>query len=200
MFKSIKISDSIPQKDELIRNSLDVDNLLNWEMVGLSAVVKKPFKNIISKFEIIQSYLKAAELLSQNINNTVKTLSFRSLGIPFLYLCRQTVELSIKFALEITNVKINKPSHNIKKLWEEFIVKNKMYISNEEKMYIDRITFFIDILNSIDCDGSHFRYAASNNEEIYREKPFFINSEKIVNELLNMVSIIHAIDIDLFFE
>lgn len=151
----------------------------------------------MSKIEIIYSYLHAAEILSKNINlnKNIKLLSLSNVCMPFLYLCRQTAELTIKFALEITNIKIAKPTHNIKSLWELFIEKNESEILEQDKPYIEIVTKFVDVLNLIDNDGMHLRYATSNKNEVYREKPYLINSKNFIIELSNLVTILTNIDL-----
>ena len=73
-------------------------------------------------------------------------LSLRSVWIPFLFLCRQAVELSLKNALKLTNIEIKRPTHNTKELWDVFVKKNKTYIFEGEQCFIKRISVLVEVL------------------------------------------------------
>ena len=200
--KKFIMSNDCPHNDDFLRinhNNLDLKDLKNWELVSASTKMKDEYKYGASKFEMVQSYLHAASILSDNLCiNDIKLISLRSICIPFLYLCRHTAELAVKNALEITNIKINTPSHKIKKMWKLFIEKNQLYINDNETAFIDRISTFVDILDTIDDDGIHLRYATSNNNELYRKTPLLINPNTFITELSNMVVTLSCIDIRLF--
>ena len=168
MFIGIKMSDDIPTKEDFIRNSIDLDRSKGWELISASTIMKNEFKYSGAKFEIVQSYLHAIDILSNpsyngSNNQNFNIVSLRSVWIPFLFLCRQAVELSLKNALELTNIEIKRPTHNIKELWDVFVKENKTYILEGEQCFIKRISVLVEVLDSLDNDGSHFRYSTSNN-------------------------------------
>lgn len=199
MFIGIKMSNDLPTKEDFLRNNIDLDRSKGWELISASTIMKNEFKYSGAKFEIVQSYLHAIDILSNSsYNSNLKMVSLRSVWVPFLFLCRQTVELSLKNALELTNIKIKKPTHNIQKLWNTFIEQNRSYILEEEQSLINRITVLIEVLYSLDSDGSHFRYSASNNNDLYREKPYLINPKNFSNEVHNMALALNCIDVSLF--
>ncbi len=165
--------------------------------------MKKEFKYSGAKFEIVQSYLHVIDILSNpaynnSYNPNLKIVSLRSVWVPFLFLCRQAVELSLKNALELTHIEINKPTHNIKELWDIFVEQNKSFILEEEKGFIKRISVLVEVLDFLDNDGSHFRYSTSNNNELYREKPYLINPKRFSDEVHSMALTLNCIDISLF--
>ena len=203
MFINIKMNNDIPQKEDFIRNNIDLDRSKGWELISASTIMKQEFKYSSAKFEIIQSYLHAIDILSNpsyngSYNPNLKIVSLRSIWVPFLFLCRQAVELSLKNALELTNIKIQTPTHNIKELWEIFVDKNKTYIFEGEQRLIQRISVLIEVLDSLDNDGSHFRYSTSNNDELYRKEPYLINPKRFSDEVHGMALAMNCIDISLF--
>lgn len=203
MFVGIKMRDDIPTKEDFIRNSIDLDRSKGWELISASTIMKNEFKYSGAKFEIVQSYLHAIDILSNpsyngSYNQNLKIVSLRSVWIPFLFLCRQAVELSLKNALELTNIEIKGPTHNIKELWDIFVKENKTYIFEGEQCFIKRISVLVDVLDSLDNDGSHFRYSTSNNNNLYREKPYLINPKQFSDEVHSMALTLNCIDVSLF--
>lgn len=197
MFSNLKISDHIKSQDELVRNSIDLKNSQDWELVCVSSIAKEEVKYSMSKIEIIYSYLHAADILSKNINlnGNIKVLTLSNVCLPFLYLCRQTAELAIKYALEITGIKIPKPTHNIKNLWKRFKEENEDKIFEKDKAFIDIVSNFVDVISLIDYDGMHLRYATSNENKLYRDKPYLIHPKNFIAELNNLVIILTNIDL-----
>ena len=151
MFIGIKMRDDIPTKEDFIRNSIDLDRSKGWKLISASTIMKNEFKYSGAKFEIVQSYLHAIDILSNpsyngSYNQNLKIVSLRSVWIPFLFLCRQAVELSLKNALELTNIEIKRPTHNIKELWDVFVKENKTYIFEGEQCFIKRISVLVEVL------------------------------------------------------
>ena len=201
MFIGIKMSDNIPTKEDFFRENNDWDRSKGWELISASSIMKKEFQYSGAKFEIVQSYLHAIDILSNSsYNQDFKIVSFRSVWIPFLFLCRQAVELSLKNALELTNIKIKGPTHNIKELWDVFVKENKTYIFEGEQCFIKRISVLVEVLDSLDNDGSHFRYSTSNNNDLYREKPYLINPKRFSDEVHSMALTLNCIDVSLFIK
>lgn len=64
MFLGIKMSDDIPTKEDFIRNSIDLDRSKGWKLISASTIMKNEFKYSGEKFEIVQSYLHAIDILS----------------------------------------------------------------------------------------------------------------------------------------
>ena len=84
--------------------------------------------------------------LTRSAIKRILFLSLRSVWIPFLFLCRQAVELSLKNALKLTNIEIKRPTHNTKELWDVFVKKNKTYIFEGEQCFIKRISVLVEVL------------------------------------------------------
>lgn len=139
---------SIPTKEDFIRNSIDLDRSNGWELVSASTIMKNEFKYSGAKFEIVQSYLHAIDILSNpsyngSYNQNFKIVSLRSVWIPFLFLCRQAVEFSLKNALESTNIEIKGPTHNIKELWDIFVKENKTYNLRESNALLNAFLYWL---------------------------------------------------------
>lgn len=203
MFINIKMDDDILTKEDFIRNNIDLDRSKGWELISAYTIMKQEFKYSSAKFEIVQSYLHAIDILSNpscngSYNSNLKIVSLRSIWVPFLFLCRQVVEISLKNALELTNIKIQNPTHNIKELWEIFVDKNKTFIFEGEQRLIQRISILVEVLYYLDNDGSHFRYSTSNKDELYRKEPYLINPKRFSDEVHSMALAMNCIDISLF--
>lgn len=123
MFERIVTTDPIPTREDFIRESINLDESEDWELVSSSTLMKPQYKYSGAKFEIVQSYLRAIEVLSEmvSLNKGIKIISLRTVWVPFLFLCRHTAELAIKNALEISRIEIPKRLHNISKLWSLFL-------------------------------------------------------------------------------
>ena len=197
MFINIKMSNDIPKKEDFVRYNINLDTSKDWELISASTIMKNEYKYGGSKFEIVQSYLHAIDILSKSNSFPIKIISLRSIWVPFLFLCRQVVELSLKNALELTNIRFRNPTHDIKELWQLFLKENEKYINEEDKKFIQRISILIDVLDMLDNDGSHFRYTTSNKNKLYREKPFFINPKLFCDEVHGLALTLNQIDISL---
>ena len=95
----------------------------DWDLLSTSALYKKELRKNTSKVEMIQSYLNASKKMYdvfKTNNHPAPGLSViwsNPLCIPFLFLCRHTTELSIKYYLEKHNINF-KSIHDIKSLYK----------------------------------------------------------------------------------
>ena len=92
-----------------------------------------------------------------------------SLGIPFIFLVRHLIELSIKYFLEADGSPVV-TGHKISKLWTKCKEKSPALSTYDD---------VIECLTIIDDDESHFRYAKDTNGEEYDNQPIFIDYSKI---------------------
>ena len=188
--------DPIPNEDDFIRDHLDLDKSDGWELISASSVMREEFQYSGAKFEIVQSYLHAIDLLAAEPKNygKYKLISMRTVWVPLLFLCRHVMELSLKNALELTNVKVEKPTHNIASLWKKFVESNRPHITKEDRPIIDRIAVLVKVLSKLDPDGEHFRYSTSNKNELFRDKPYLINPKRFSDEVHSAVLALNNID------
>ncbi len=144
-----------------------------WDLLNASSLYKKGLRKNNSKEEMIQSYLNASKSMYyvfKKMNHPDPGLSViwgNSLCIPFLFLCRHTIELSIKYYLEKSSISF-KSTHNIKVLYKKTNIKNEDY---------DELVNTFDIL---DKTGTMLRYSVDNSDKEFREKPYFIKSDRII--------------------
>lgn len=198
MFCSISYNKEFFEKIEYVKNNVEYDNN-DWKIVSISTIMKENFKDEVAKLEIISAYFHAAEILKDNLcmNDGIpglRVISSNSVCLPFLYMCRQTTELAIKYALNVTCQNYKQITHNIKKLWEDFCINNKQYIYENDKWIINTITQYVDVLSKLDSDGCHFRYATSNDEKLYRNKTEFINPKNFIEGLSLIILAIKNFD------
>lgn len=196
LFKRIRMSDAIPTKEDFVRENIDANKSADWELISASTIVREEFKYGMAKFEIVQSYLHAIDILGSNgnPNKELKLISMRSVWVPFLYLCRQTIELALKNTLECMNITLSGPTHDIQTLWNLFLEGTANYSSDEDKPFLKRISVLIEVINDLDADGSHFRYSTSNQNQLYRDKPYIINPKRFSDEVHGLVVALMSLD------
>ena len=74
-----------------------------WDCVSISPFFKEEFRNKTAEKEIADAYLHSAECLymclhrENNPDNGIKVFRMNQMCMPFLFLCRHTIELSIKW-------------------------------------------------------------------------------------------------------
>ena len=183
-------------KDTIDFSSVDRDR---WLLLRFSSFFKEEVRLERAEIELIESYrlafdkmyeaIKSDQLLCnpriEEENSIAKPhamiLKTYSLGIPFIFLARHLIELSIKKFLEDNSSTIE-TGHKISKLWEKCKKKTPAFSAYDE---------VIDCLTMIDDDELYFRYTKDNNGKEYDNKPIIIDYAKIyhrVNQLsINLV-------------
>ncbi|HBO65436.1 MAG TPA: hypothetical protein DD628_01975 [Clostridiales bacterium] len=178
--------------ESFVRDSLDMNSpdLFNWDMVFVSSILKKEYKSDGSEKEVINGYANAVNCIANEIkiqNHSdagVLIVRSNSLVIPFIFLCRHTVELILKYLRKQLSLQ-NPNKHSLRYLWgdiEKAIIESKP----SEKEAVENISEYIYALEKLDPDGSHARYPKSMKGEIYHEKPKFIRVMEI-NAVLQKV-------------
>lgn len=168
-----------------VRDSFNKYITNEWDIIASSSIFKEEFKDNEAEKEVILGYANALNciansLLKQNHSPTViMTLRTDSLTIPFIFLARHTVELTLKYICKLLNIEY-KPKHNLITLWDAIIVAFNKYNSTQDDNF-DDIKTFICALNELDCDGSHARYPKDIKGNLYNEKPKFVNVRNINN-------------------
>ena len=167
------------------RDGVDKYITNEWDIVTSASIFKDEFKPDEAEKEVILGYANALNciadsLLKQNHSSVViMTLRTNSLTIPFIFLARHTVELTLKYICRLLNIEY-KPRHGLIILWDKIIERFNEYncIINDN---FDDIKIFICALEELDCDGSHSRYSKDNKGNLYNDKPKFINVKNINN-------------------
>ncbi len=168
-----------------VRDSFNKYITNEWDIIASSSIFKEEFKDNEAEKEVILGYANALNciadsLLKQNHSPAViMTLRTDSLTIPFIFLARHTVELTLKYICKLLNIEY-KPKHNLTTLWDAIIVAFNKYNSTQDDIF-DDIKTFICALNELDCDGSHARYSKDIKGNLYNEKPKFVNVKNINN-------------------
>ena len=169
-------------ENDFFRYQLDgFSEYSKWECLNPAAFFKEEFRGSAAENEVVLAYANAAGKMAQmlsNENNVIpnhlKVIKDNSLCFPFLFLCRHTVELSIKRAIGVLTGE-KKSVHDIRKLWKLLIPELDENLSVEEKMMITEMSIFVNAIAVLDPDGSQARYSTSNSGELYHEKPIFIS-------------------------
>lgn len=168
-----------------IKDNYDVrKDTLDWALLKSSAIFKDEYKKKQSEMEIIDSYIEGMNTICAQIKKDFRigmcVLKTYSLCIPYLFVCRHTIELILKKSIEI---KINetKKGHDNLKLWREC----KSLYEDKELSYYDEL---IDTINMLDNNGEKFRYTKDKNGMDFENKPLFLNVELLngdINRLKN---------------
>lgn len=150
-----------------------------WECLTPTVFYKEEFRKKMAEKEIVDAYLNAAESVYgrlEQLNNPekgiIKVFWTNQMCMPFLYMCRHTVELSIKYRLKQIGVEYNK-IHRLDNLWST--LRENTEIKNED------FDLLIETLNEIDDDGCKLRYAVDKKDNEYNDEPRFIRTDLILD-------------------
>lgn len=188
-------------KKMFVRDGFDGYISNDWDIIACSSIFKEEFKDNEAEKEVILSYANALNciansLLKQNHSpEVVMTFRTNSLTIPFIFLARHTVELTLKYICRLLSIGC-RPKHNLIPLWDEIIATFKKYNLIQD-VSLENIKIFIVALEELDQDGSHSRYSKDNKGALYNNKPKFINVRTINNfiqdffiKLVNSITIV----------
>lgn len=147
-------------------NGLNDPCLKDYDPLLFSACFKEEYKRSKMTEEYIKSFIEAAKALSKatkeqqsNFPEINKIFYSYSLTLPTLYLCRHSMEMVIKYSLEILHVEFKK-IHKLNELWDK-LVKSipKEFQSGKERTIISNMGLFVEKMNSLDENGQRLRYA-----------------------------------------
>lgn len=182
------------KKNSLIREDLHYspDHDL-WRIVKSSSFFKEDSRLQFAEKELLESYKLALDCLYEKMKDDplegmmrlqygtnpyyekapkafVKVLQFYSYTIPFLYICRHLLELSMKAYLERKTGKTFS-GHFIKELWEK--------IQNEDELNTEKYEDLVKLCILLDDDGCHLRYSKDKKGNEYANKPLFIKYKEV---------------------
>lgn len=152
---------------------LEKGEAYEWYLLNTSSLYKEEFRKDSGKKELIESYLNATKNIYHQMEISTHAFSatyiFRSntLCIPFLFLCRQTIELTLKYYLEKNGIEF-KSNHDINRLY------NKSKINN------DNFKQLIKTFKILDKTGTMLRYSTDQEDNEYRTKPLFVKAKDIL--------------------
>lgn len=166
-------------KNKFIREKFNglTEEVYKWDFISISPFFTEDLRTKTSEKEIIDAYLHSAECLymcfhkESNPIENMKVFRMNQMCMPFLFLCRHTLELLIKAVLNSKQGKVKK-IHKLQELWNK--LKNEIEINNAD------FDMLIDVLNTIDDDGCKLRYASDGKGNNYNEKPCFIRADLIL--------------------
>lgn len=179
------------KKEELIRHQFDglTAEIYDWECLTPTVFLKKSLKGDIAEKEMIMAYLRAAEMLCSGLlrdNNPLyhmKVVRSNQICMPFLYVCRHSLELSIKFRIRF-QIKKTVSGHKLSELYEKLISNIPELKNNIE------LSILIEVLNEIDDDGCKLRYSKDKKDNEYQEKPTFIKADRILELTKKVCSVL----------
>lgn len=179
-------------RDMFLRDHLDIKSpdLFNWDMFPVSSILKKELRADEAEREIINGYANAVNSLLKEIHNqnhptpNELIITSNSLIIPFVFLCRHTIELIIKYLRRQLNLP-SQNKHKLINLWndvEKAILKESASYPFT-KTFSKNARIYLSVLEELDPDGSHARYSKSPTGILYYETPKAINAMAI-NDVL----------------
>ncbi len=175
--------------NKYLRDKVDFSdsNWDRWILLRFSSFFKEEVRLERAEIELVESYRLAFDKMYETIKNDqllcnprieeensivrphVMVFRTYSLGIPFIFLARHLVELSIKRFLEANGSSVE-TGHKISDLWAK-CKKNAPAFSAYDDV--------IECLTIIDNDELHFRYVKDKNGKEYDNKPIFIDYTRI---------------------
>ncbi len=169
------------KKEDFIRHQFEglTSEIYDWECLTPTVFLKKSVKGNIAEKEMIMAYLRAAEFLYTGLlmdNNPayhMKVFRTNQICMPFLYVCRHSLELSIKLLIHF-ETENSVSGHKLSELYDKLISNLPELKSNNE------ISVLVEILNEIDDDGCKLRYSKDKGNKVYQEIPTFIKADKIL--------------------
>lgn len=171
-----------------LRDKVDFSdaNWDRWILLRFSSLFKEEIRLEQAEIELVESYRLALDKMYEAIKNDQLSLNPRieeensiarphamvfktySLGIPFIFLARHLVELSIKRFLE--DGSSIESGHEISKLWAKCKKKAPVFSAYDD---------VIECLTIIDDNELYFRYVKDKNGKEYDNKPIFIDYTKV---------------------
>ena len=172
-------------ENKFIRSNFNglAKEVYDWDFISISPFFKEEFRTKTAEKEIIDAYLHSAECLyicmrsENNPDPSIKVMRMNQMCMPFLFLCRHTIELLIKAVLNKKQGKVKK-IHKLKELWEK--------LTKEITVKDNDFNMLIDVLNIIDDDGCKLRYSNDGKGNNYNEKPCFVRSDLILETTKNL--------------
>ena len=169
------------KKEEIIKHQFDglTAEIYDWECLTTTPFLKESVKADIAEKEMVMAYLRAAELLYNGLvidNNPayhIKVVHFNQICMPFLYVCRHSLELSIKLRIHF-DMKKTVSGHKLSELYEKLISDLPELKTNMD------LSVLLEVLNEIDDDGCKLRYSKDKKDKVYQEKPTFIKADRIL--------------------
>ena len=144
-----------------------------FEMLSFVPAFKKEFRIDEANQSLILSYARAADIIAKQIvadnpDPFVKVFRIDSLVFPFVQLLRHTIEIILKNIYYLcTGNDLKKKTHNLVKTWDEvkpFFIKRGL---DSEYNTTENIGLFIQMVNELDPDGAHTKYAKGKDNEVY---------------------------------
>lgn len=184
-------------------NGLNNPCLKDYDPLLFSACFKEEYKRSKMTDEYIKSFIEAAKALSKatkeqqsNFPGTNKIFYSYSLTLPTLYLCRHSMEMVIKYSLEILHIEFKK-IHKLNELWDK-LVKSipKEFQSGKERTIISNMGLFVDKMNSLDENGQRLRYAIQTSGDLSQDNFLWVNIQGVVNCTEIFIYQILSIDVD----
>jgi hypothetical protein len=168
------------KKENLVRNQFDglTSEVFEWELVTMTAFYKEELRGEAVDKEIVKAYLNAEKILYNALsqeNNPAKGMRVfkdNQMCMPFLFLCRHTLELVLKYFLKHKSGQVT-TGHKLIPLWE----KTKMFLGDDDD--IKGMGVFVEVLDSLDTDGTKMRYSSDKKGEPNVEMPTFIKADKL---------------------
>lgn len=172
------------EANKYLRNKIDLSdgNWDRWILLRFSSFFKEEVRLERAEIELVESYRLALDKMYEAIKSDQLLLNPRieeedsitrphamvfktySLGIPFIFIARHLIELSLKRFLE--DGSSVEAGHEISKLWTKCKKKSPAFSTYDD---------VIECLTMIDDNELHFRYAKDKNGKEYDNKPIFID-------------------------
>lgn len=172
-------------ENKYIRKGFDglTEEVYGWEQLSWAPFLKEEFRKKEAEKELAASYMHAAEMLyvimynENNLATNMKVFRKNQLCMPMLFLCRHTIELTLKLVIESRTNKIEE-GHELDILWNKYKTVTRI----KKKKYDELIRTFAEI----DKDGMQLRYAKDLQGNEYKPTPCFVKADLIIRDTKNL--------------
>ena len=171
------------ERDALVRSEYDEESMdvFEWNFIAASAFLTEGYQGGYAKEEVLRGYMTSVKILydafykrSHPAPYTYELYNDQSY-IPLLFLCRHTLELAVKYLYGISELP-EPTGHRIRKLWRELEPNLTLPLEDREGIGV-----FLDVIDLLDQDGCHMRYATDRNNEPYQKEPLYVRIDGIVD-------------------
>ena len=178
------------RREDLIRPDFDEEcmSFETWDFLAGSPFLKEGYQSGYAKEEILRAYITSVRVLA----NAFYERSHPGHGqfviysdqsyIPLLFLCRHGIELAIKYTYGALGLR-EPMGHRILELWRG--VEPQLHLPPEER---DGIRCFLKVIDLLDRDGCHMRYATDRSDEPYQKSPVYIRIGAIVDLTIRLTT------------
>lgn len=169
-------------------NKLDDPSIPFFRPLSTGSFIIEENRKVYMQKEILYTYLFGAKKLNELDlkNNPSGPWIYQKFQYtkPILFLCRHSLELAIKYAIEQTGNQAEN-IHSLSELWDELINVLGTQVESCDKKILKSMNKFIKNIDSLDPTGTRLRYTYKKEEFLWVcASEVISNSELFISQLI----------------